>query len=86
MENKIKPVYLVIINDRHDDIEIKPFICERTAIKKAKELAKERTKRPEDYKEMSCYYSKKWLFFAEYSCEFDFVGVKKSELNEEVTK
>ena len=81
----MKIIYLVIIEDRHSDLEVKPFICEHAAIKTAKELAKEYCYDSDDYKEINCDINDNWLFCVNYSCEGDSVRVVKSELNEAVS-
>ncbi|MCK5191804.1 MAG: hypothetical protein KAR12_17320, partial [Methylococcales bacterium] len=60
----MKTIYLVIIEDRHSDLEVIPFICEHTAIKTAKELAKKYSRQPEDYEEINCDKLDDWLFCA----------------------
>lgn len=70
-------VYLVIIEDRHADVEVRPFYDADKAVAKARELAKEYD-RFGDYEESQIA---DWLFYASYSCEGDCVRVVEAEIN-----
>lgn len=70
-------IYVIIINDRHTDIEAMTYADKEEAINKARELAKKYCRHPEDYKEHS--YDG-YLFFVSYSCESDYVAVLKTDL------
>jgi len=61
-------VFVVIIEDRHSDVDVEIWTEREAAIARARELAKEYCRHPEDYKEEQIA---DWLFYAKYSCEDD---------------
>jgi len=70
-------VYVVLINDRHADLEVELFTQPNVAIARARTLAKEYCRREEDYEE---FRIANWLFYAKYSVEGDWVRVIEREL------
>lgn len=69
-------IYILIIKDRHTDIEVKPYICRENAIQDAKLYLKSMDP---DYEVESI---KGWEFHATYSAE-NYVTVVKQKLNKE---
>lgn len=69
-------VYILLIDDRHCDTEVRVYADKDTAIATAKELAHEYD-RFGDYEERQI---DGWLFYARYSCEGDHVRVEEKEL------
>ena len=72
--------YLVIVHDRHCDDGYYLFIDRKKAIRKARRLAKEYCRFPEDYEEEKI---DGWEFYARYSCESDFVKVEQVNVEDE---
>lgn len=71
-------IYVVIVQDRHSDIEIKLFANKEQAIDKARQLAHEYCSHKEDYEEdLEC---RGWVFFVRYSCEGDNIRVIEKTL------
>lgn len=70
-------IYNAIIQDRHTDTKVKPFLDKQMAIDYARSKAKEYCRRKEDYEEQEI---PGWLFYAEYSCEGDCVWVTEHDL------
>ena len=70
-------IFIVIIEDRHIDVEVKAFLGPDKAIETARALAKEYCRHPEDYKENDI---EGYLFNAVYSCEDDSISVQRIEL------
>ena len=70
-------IYIVIIEDRHDDTEAIPFLNATTAICYAKKKAREYCRHEEDYGESlnDAMKGDGWLWHATYSCEGDSVRV-----------
>lgn len=73
-------IYIVIVEDRHHDVEVLPFTNKDKAIAEARRIAKENCRHEESYEEHT--YVKEWPFFATYSCEGDSVRVVVEELDE----
>ena len=75
-------VYVVIIEDRHADVDAEVFEDDNIAVKRAKALAKDYCRFPEDYEERlnDAMIKDGWLFHAQYSCEGDHVKVLAREL------
>lgn len=74
-------IYIVILEDRHIDSQVYPFIDPDEAVKFARNLAKENCRFQEDYEEHDYGKDDGWLFFANTSCESDSVRVVTAELN-----
>lgn len=70
-------VYVVIVEDRHADVDIEIWADEQAAIGRARELAKKYCRYPEDYKESQIA---DWLFYVVYSCENDCCRVVKRQI------
>jgi len=70
-------IYIVLVEDRHDDVRIIPFSDKGIAITHARTLAKKYNHDPEDYEEEDI---EGWLFFARYTCEGDSIRVIEAEL------
>lgn len=70
-------VWVVIIQDRHSDVNIEVYDTISTAVHRAEELAKQHCRHPEDYKELKIA---DWAFHATYSCEGDCVTVLEKEV------
>jgi len=71
-------VYIVLINDRHTDIEVEAFSSDEKAIDYARKTAKEYCGSPEIYEESQI---SDWLFYARYSSEEDYVRVVEREID-----
>ena len=78
-------IYIVIIEDRHTDVKVKPFYDKERAINHARELAKGYCDYEEDYEEHDYGKDDGWLFYAQYSCESDSVRVVEVEMEDEVS-
>ena len=74
-------IYIVIVEDRHIDVEAYPFTDKEKAISEAKRIAKENNNSIEDYEEHDYGRDFGELFFANYSCEGDCVRVITKKLN-----
>ena len=70
-------VYVVVLEDRHIDIQVEVFKDRGEAIAEAKRQAKDGCRYGEDYKE---HNYDGWEFHADFSCEGDCVFVKEVEL------
>ena len=76
--------YLLVVHDRHTDDSHYLYGSRKEAIYNARKLAYEYCKFPEDYEEKKI---EGWEFYANYSCESDYVKVVKlKELGIEVEK
>lgn len=73
-------VYVIIIEDRHSDVEVEVWSDRGLAIDRARELAKKYCRHEEDYEEQEI---DGWEFMAVYSCESDCCRVIKSEVSDE---
>lgn len=71
-------IYIVVCDDRHDDLEFHAFTDEREAITEARKIAKDYSD-GRDYRES---HDTGFLFYATYTGEGDSVIVVKTELNE----
>jgi len=72
-------MYIVVIEDRHVDVEVLIFNDKDKAIAKGRELAKEYCRHQEDYEEEDLPV---WLFYARYSCEDDCVSVREVQVSD----
>jgi len=70
-------IYLVIIEDRHTDVDVIPFLDEKMAVDYAKAAALAYCHDPEDFEEEDI---EGWLYYARYSSEGDCVRVIESEV------
>jgi hypothetical protein len=75
-------IYIVILEDRHIDVEVTPFTTAATAIEAAQRQAHEACRCAEDYEENPEYCTDNWIFAATYSGEGDSVRVVKKTLQE----
>lgn len=75
-------IYLLVIKDRHCDLEVQPFFNGDKAVSKAKELAKEFCARKEDLEESYPPKGSNTLYHCFYSCEGDSVSVITSEFQD----
>lgn len=75
-------IFIVIIEDRHADVEAVPFISKDAAIAHAQNVAKERARRPVDFQEGLTDRMVKagWLYYGTFSVEGDGVWVVEREL------
>ena len=71
-------IYLVVIQDRHAETEVKAFFDRSEAIKFARDCAIELASREQDYKELEI---DGWEFFAKYSPDGDHIRVLKREIH-----
>jgi hypothetical protein len=73
-------VYLVIIEDRHIDVEVEVWADGTKAIQRGKEIALEYAGDPKNVKEYltPSMIKSGWLYNATYSCEDDCVRVQKT--------
>ena len=79
-------IYIVILEDRHIDVEVTPFTTAAEAIKEAKFQAHEACRFASDYKENPELCTNDWVFAATYSCEGDNVRVVRKTLRETPTE
>ena len=70
-------VYVVILEDRHLDVDVELFTSRDKAIERAKVLVIEYNRHPEDIKDVII---DGWEYCCQYSCEGDFVRVIKRGL------
>lgn len=82
--------YVVMIEDRHTDVEVELFISKEKAIKRAKTIFNEykyEDDEDEDMGETELDFEAiedGWIYSAIYSSEGDKVSVRECKLNEEV--
>ena len=74
-------IYIVIVEDRHTDAQVRPFSTAAKAIHEAIKIGKAGARSPEDYQQRPDLADDEWLFFAQYSGEGDCVRVVKAELD-----
>jgi hypothetical protein len=75
-------VYLVIIEDRHSDVDIEVWLDETKAIERGKSLALEYANgNPNELEEYltTPMIESGWLYNVTYSCEGDSISVQKKE-------
>jgi len=72
---ELSTIYIVIVEDRHTDIKVYPYISPLAAIQRAKDIASEQCSHQEDYEEHDYGRDDGWIFYADYSCEGDNVKV-----------
>lgn len=70
-------VFVVLIEDRHTEVEPYVFRDEDEAIEFAKEFVHQEARRAEDVEELEI---DGWLYYATYSVEADCVSVREVEL------
>lgn len=73
-------LYVIQVHDRHSEDSLYVFTDVRRAIGYARNEAKKYCRFYDDYKEKKVA---DWIFYAEYSCEGDYVRVIKCELDKE---
>ena len=74
-------VYIVMIEDRHTDVEVEVYSDETRAIARGKELAQEYAGAGNEEEYLTTEMVKSgWLYNATYSCEGDSVSVQRKEL------
>ena len=61
-------VFVVVIEDRHADVDVEIWNDKEAAINRGRELAKKYCRHEDDYEEEQI---SDWLFYARYSCEDD---------------
>ncbi len=71
-------VYVLVIEDRHSDTDVRVFADKDKAIESARKLAQEYCRFVEDYQEKQIA---DWVFHVEYSCEGDSVTVHEREVD-----
>jgi hypothetical protein len=73
--------YVVIIHDRHADLDVEVYVKPEVAIERARAWAKRAANPdyPEDYQEQAI---PGWLFYVKYSPEDNYVRVQECELKE----
>ena len=72
--------YTLVIEDRHEDVEVRVYKYCDVAIRAARRVAKEHAHFPEDIEE---YKVPGWEYYCRYSCEGDSVRVECKEIIEE---
>jgi hypothetical protein len=65
-------VFVVVVEDRHADVDVEVWTDREAAINRGRELAKKYCRHPDDYEEEQIA---DWLFYARYSCEDDSIRV-----------
>lgn len=79
-------IYIVIIEDRHVDVEVEPFSTAELAIEYAKEARGANCRHPEDIEEGEITQDMRdegWLYHSTYSSEGDSVRVVERTLDYE---
>lgn len=72
-------VYVIIINDRHEDIDIEVFLKKEAAVSRAKVIVEERMS--DGYEdEGDCFIDECTVFNKQYSTEGDYVCVVERKL------
>ena len=72
-------VYIVLIEDRHSDPEVKVFSTSQKAIREAKKIAKVGSNH--NSSEIEERIITGWLYYATYSCENDCVRVEEKVID-----
>lgn len=72
-------IYVIIIEDRHTDVEVLAYTRLEAAIREAKKQATDLCRFPEDYEENDTG-APGWKFYARYSCEGGSVHVVEVEV------
>ena len=80
----IMNIFVAVWGDRHSDTTVHLFTDKQKAIDWARETAKSRARRPEDYEEPVYSREDGWVFYATYSCEDDGIYVVESEIDKEL--
>ena len=78
-------IYVVLIEDRHADVDIELYADRLEAIKRSTELAKRYSRRSEDIEVRPLNDAMKqlgWIRHISYSCESDYVTVIERDVNE----
>ena len=83
-EGQPMKTYIVIVNDRHVDIDAYPFYDKEKAILEARKIAHEYCHHPDSYEEHEFSRDTGWLFYAEYSTEGDYVLVIGATMDKEI--
>ena len=73
-------IYIVVVEDRNSDVEVKPFVSKEKAIAIAKVDALGSCRSADDYEELDLGKEDGWVFYAQYSVEGDSVRVVETEL------
>jgi len=73
-----EPIYVVMVEDRHADLDAELFTDPEQAIAYARRTAHELCRHPESYEEETI---EGWLFYARYSTEGDSVWVVEKTLD-----
>ena len=71
-------MFVVLIEDRHVDINVELFEELDDAISYAKETANEYYQNKEDYREIEI---KPWLFYVKFSCEGDNIHIIEKNIH-----
>ena len=75
----MRKIYNVIVEDRHADVIVYPYLDPDKAVEEAKRLAKEWCRNEGYYQELEI---EGWLFCASYSSEGDSVRVTAAEIQD----
>lgn len=75
-------MYVILIEDRHCDVEVKLHNDKEGAICRARSLAKDYCRHPEDYEELEELDLEGCLFYAIYCCEGDCVSVQEVKISD----
>ncbi len=78
-------VYVVVVNDRHADPEIKLFKDEQKALGYAEQAVQDTARHPEDIErdELNDFMKRDgWIYYVRYSCEGDYIVVYEREVLE----
>lgn len=75
-------LFVIIIEDRHSDVDVEVHDNEDRAVGRAKRLATEYCRHAEDLQDGLTDGMKKagWVYYCRYSCESDSVRVVKAKL------
>lgn len=79
-------IYVVMIEDRHVDVEVELFVNKERAIERAKEIFNEedRYSNGKEEKLSPTMVEDGWVYFAIYSCESDSIRVLERKLNKDL--
>lgn len=73
-------VYAVMVFERHSDPDVEIFTSEPAAVARAREIAEDYARSPEDIEEPDDHYG--WLYYAGWGTEGDHVWVDRREVKE----
>lgn len=76
----MEEVFVILNEDRHCDTHVELWLDKNLAIERARQIAKDSCRTEDDYVEEEV---PNWIFYAQYSCEGDFVRVTSEKIMDE---